>query len=80
MAKAKAEHQRTSEFILAGFEPSRTATFKVFVNPVVAWIWAGGLVMVIGTLVAIWPERRTPALARRRLRATVAAAGQGGEA
>ncbi len=52
--------------ILAGFEPSRIATFKVFVNPLVAWLWLGGLVMVIGTIIAIWPERRAPHLARRR--------------
>jgi cytochrome c-type biogenesis protein CcmF len=46
--------------ILAGFEPSKTATFKVFVNPLVFWIWLGGLVMVLGTVIAIWPERRSP--------------------
>jgi len=54
---------RTSLFedlyvIMAGFEPSKTATFKVFVNPLVLWIWMGGLVMVLGTGIAIWPERR----------------------
>jgi len=62
---------RTSLFedlyvILAGFEPSRIATFKVFVNPLVAWMWMGGLVMVLGTIVAIWPERRAPRLDRRQ--------------
>jgi cytochrome c-type biogenesis protein CcmF len=44
--------------ILAGFEPSRVATFKVFVNPLVLWMWIGGCVIVLGTVVAIWPERR----------------------
>ena len=44
--------------IMAGFEPSKTATFKVFVNPLVFWIWIGGLVLVLGTVIAIWPERR----------------------
>ncbi len=60
--------------ILAGFEPSRVATFKVFVNPLVAWLWMGGLVMVIGTIVAIWPERRVPSLASRRAGAATPAA------
>jgi cytochrome c-type biogenesis protein CcmF len=46
--------------ILAGFEPSRLATFKIFVNPLVMWMWIGGLVMVLGTVIAIWPERRSP--------------------
>ncbi len=73
---------RTSLFedlyvILAGFEPSRIATFKVFVNPMVAWLWLGGLVMVIGTIIAIWPERRLPQRARRRADAAVSAAAQG---
>ena len=44
--------------ILAGFEPSRVATFKVFINPLVAWMWIGGFIMVVGTVIAIWPERR----------------------
>ncbi|MGQ4807092.1 Cytochrome c-type biogenesis protein CcmF [Candidatus Entotheonellaceae bacterium PAL068K] len=52
--------------ILAGFEASQLATFKVFVNPLVAWMWIGGVVMVAGTLIAIWPERRAPMTTPRR--------------
>ncbi|MGE3537251.1 MAG: heme lyase CcmF/NrfE family subunit [Candidatus Tectimicrobiota bacterium] len=44
--------------ILAGFETSKVATFKVFINPLVSWLWLGGLVIVLGTIIAIWPERR----------------------
>jgi cytochrome c-type biogenesis protein CcmF len=60
---------RTSPFadlyvIMAGFEPSRAATFKVFVNPLVFWMWMGGLVLVLGTIIAIWPERRPYGAAR----------------
>ena len=44
--------------IMAGFEPSKTVTLKVFVNPLVFWMWMGGLVLVLGTIIAIWPERR----------------------
>jgi cytochrome c-type biogenesis protein CcmF len=29
----------------------------VEVNPLVSWLWIGGFVMVIGTLIAIWPSR-----------------------
>ena len=73
---------RTSLFedlyvILAGFEPSRLATFKVFINPLVAWLWIGGLVMVVGTIIAIWPERRLPQPARRRADTAVSAATPG---
>jgi len=54
---------RTSPFedlyiILAGFEPSREIALKVFINPLVFWMWMGGLVVVLGTIIAIWPERR----------------------
>jgi cytochrome c-type biogenesis protein CcmF len=63
--------------ILAGFESSRIATFKVFVNPLVAWLWMGGLVMVIGTIIAIWPARRLPQPARRQADAAVSVAMRG---
>ena len=38
------------------------ATFRVIVNPLVTWIWIGGLIALAGALIAIWPTRR----ARRR--------------
>jgi len=42
------------------------ATFRVIVDPLVTWMWIGGLIALAGALIAIWP-------ARRRLRAPVAA-------
>ncbi|MEE8392334.1 MAG: cytochrome c-type biogenesis CcmF C-terminal domain-containing protein, partial [Anaerolineae bacterium] len=30
-------------------------TIKAVVNPLVAWMWIGGVVMVLGTLVTVWP-------------------------
>jgi cytochrome c-type biogenesis protein CcmF len=52
--------------LLVTWEPiaSNGATFKVYVNPLVNWIWAGGLVFILGTLVAAWPD---PAEDRRRV-------------
>jgi cytochrome c-type biogenesis protein CcmF len=38
------------------------ATFRVIVDPLVTWIWIGGLIALAGALIAIWPARR----ARRR--------------
>ena len=76
---------RTSLFedlyvILAGFEPSRIATFKVFVNPLVSWLWIGGLIIVLGTVIAIWPERGSPQILRRRSMIPAATTAQlGGE-
>jgi cytochrome c-type biogenesis protein CcmF len=37
---------------------SRVATLRVAHNPLVGWIWAGGAVMVLGGLWAMWPRRR----------------------
>ena len=31
------------------------ATFRIIVSPMVTWIWAGGIVVFLGGLVAIWP-------------------------
>jgi len=62
---------RTSLFddlyvILAGFDPSGVATFKVFVNPLLLWLWIGGFVIVLGTIIALWPERSAARPRRRR--------------
>ncbi|MDT8305175.1 MAG: heme lyase CcmF/NrfE family subunit [Anaerolineae bacterium] len=46
------------------------ATFRVFLNPLINWVWAGGLIFVIGTLIAAWPSparERVAASARRRI-------------
>jgi cytochrome c-type biogenesis protein CcmF len=40
---------------MAGANPRPVATFKVLVNPLVPWIWLGGFIMAMGTLVALWP-------------------------
>ena len=43
--------------IVAGWEDDgATASFKAYVNPLVNWLWIGGLVFVLGTLVAAWPD------------------------
>ncbi len=35
------------------------ATFRVIVNPLVTWMWIGGLIALAGALIAIWPGRRS---------------------
>ncbi len=44
--------------VLAGWEADGSASFMVYVNPMVIWIWLGGIMAVGGGLVALWPERR----------------------
>ena len=39
-------------------------TLGVQVNPMVLWLWIGGLLMALGTAVALLPAKRTPVLDR----------------
>jgi cytochrome c-type biogenesis protein CcmF len=32
----------------------QNATFKIYINPLINWVWIGGMIMMIGTLVAAW--------------------------
>ena len=42
---------------------STGATFKIYHNPLVKWLWIGGFVFVGGILIAAWPQRE-PDIAR----------------
>jgi len=44
--------------ILAGFERDGLATLQVLVNPLVAWLWIGGAVLMGGGTMAWWPSVR----------------------
>ncbi len=37
---------------------SEQATIRVFTKPMILWLWIGGAVMAIGTLLAAFPGRR----------------------
>jgi cytochrome c-type biogenesis protein CcmF len=44
--------------VLAGFDDGgATASFKVYINPLMSWMWIGGLVVIVGVLVSAWPRR-----------------------
>ena len=36
---------------------SQGATFKVYHNPLVNWLWLGGLIFVLGGIVAALPQK-----------------------
>jgi cytochrome c-type biogenesis protein CcmF len=61
--------------LLVDWQPIGTqgATFKVYHNPLVNFVWTGGLIFILGTLVAAWPDRE-PAGARARVPARAGAA------
>ncbi len=48
--------------VLNGYENGGAlAAFEIFVNPLMLWMWIGGLVMVFGSLFAMWPmKERVP--------------------
>jgi cytochrome c-type biogenesis protein CcmF len=52
-------------------EGSDSATFQAYINPLVAWLWLGGIVLVLGTLLAIVPTRSARAREHARERAPV---------
>ena len=44
--------------IMVNWEPTTAdqATFRIFLNPLINWVWAGGFIFFFGTLVAAWPD------------------------
>jgi len=41
--------------ILAGLEQNGLASFRVFINPLVVWLWIGGALLLSGGVIAWWP-------------------------
>ena len=44
--------------ILSAVEPDGSATLKIYRNPLVSWIWLGGLVYILGSILIMWPHPR----------------------
>jgi cytochrome c-type biogenesis protein CcmF len=63
--------------ILAGWENAgQLATFKTYFNPLINWLWFGGLVFTLGTLIAVWPDAEAERRAAGRRVVTDPRAGQ----
>ena len=54
--------------IMVDWQPTTAmgATFKIFVNPLVNWLWIGSLIFLVGIIFAAWPDR-DPAEEPRRI-------------
>jgi cytochrome c-type biogenesis protein CcmF len=51
------------------FDEEDPAAFTVLINPLVGWMWIGGVVLVLGGLIAFWPDRqKSPAPGQARTR------------
>jgi len=58
--------------LLVDWQPvsEQGATFKVYHNPLINWLWVGGFVFIFGMLVAAWPDREpAPSVQRAKVRA-----------
>jgi cytochrome c-type biogenesis protein CcmF len=45
--------------LLVDWEPASPigATFKVYVNPLVNWLWFGSILFLVGVVIAAWPDK-----------------------
>ena len=80
--KAGSEPQPTSEVaiystakndvyvVMAGATTDgKKAIIQVFYNPLTMWVWIGGIVLVLGTLIALLPNKKTPVKKRQEVEA-----------
>jgi cytochrome c-type biogenesis protein CcmF len=64
--------------LLVDWQPisSEGATFKIYVNPLVNWLWMGSLLFMVGIIIAAWPDKepeRVEVRAGKSLKQTSAA-------
>ncbi|MEO8394065.1 MAG: cytochrome c-type biogenesis CcmF C-terminal domain-containing protein [Chloroflexota bacterium] len=54
--------------LLSGWDQPNgaTATFKIYVNPLINFIWWGGIVLIFGTVISVWPSESLPERVRAR--------------
>jgi cytochrome c-type biogenesis protein CcmF len=43
--------------LLGWGDDGQSATFKIYINSLINWVWVGGLFMMLGTTIAAWPPR-----------------------
>jgi cytochrome c-type biogenesis protein CcmF len=63
-ADAQLEGFLVSTVVRSYVRDAPVADFRLMVSPLVAWIWIGGVIVVGGTMIALWP---VPRRVRRRV-------------
>jgi cytochrome c-type biogenesis protein CcmF len=68
--------------ILVGWESvsQNQATFKIYYNPLINWLWAGSFLLIWGTLVAGWPGKSEQAAVSMAYRPRTILTGKPGSA
>jgi cytochrome c-type biogenesis protein CcmF len=63
--------------VLAGVdEQTNKAVIQIFINPLVNWVWIGGHILLLGTLLALIPSRTEREMAQIRQAEELAIASQ----
>ncbi len=45
-------------YAIITFWEGNTVTFRVYLNPLINFVWMGGIILILGTIVALWPSRQ----------------------
>ncbi len=60
LARIEQLQLETAKQIAAGYlTEDSPVTFRVIVNPLVTWMWIGGLIALAGAIIGLWPTRRS---------------------
>jgi cytochrome c-type biogenesis protein CcmF len=56
------ETERQDTYVVLAGVRGETAEIRITFNPLVAWVWWGGMMMAFGGLIVMWPQaqRRRP--------------------
>ncbi len=65
-------------YTLLIFTENDQVTFRVYWNPLVNFVWWGGVLLIIGTIIATWPGRE-PAIIRQPRRSSITATAAAGD-
>jgi cytochrome c-type biogenesis protein CcmF len=60
LARIEQLQLETAKQIAAGYlTEDAPSTFRVIVNPLVTWMWIGGLIALAGAIIGLWPTRHS---------------------
>ena len=57
-------------YVVVGSAVDQSAKFQVYVNPLINWVWGGGLFFILGSLWCLWPSSRDRRLAQEERAST----------
>ena len=65
--------------VLTGYDlDSQLANFRVFINPLISWVWVGFLILAFGTLVCLIPQSFVDRASGRQVKTRLGRVGEAG--